>query len=332
MSPLPYVRMQVFGLAGLIAIAALFDAATLAVCCGVAALSWLVILHAKYLRDVRHMGADIPPHRQRLDRVVLGDGLVTLLSATLFAAVFLFGSANPLEGHAAVHDAALALAPTAVVVWGSSLVDWYLILPRVSGQLGARPCRAALEEEWFPFPSTWKEVTRWWYIHRVIGTLAFRLGLAAAIAAVAAELTGLDLLAKVIASAAMLLFGGYAAMTLARGVNQAGHAKAIVGQTIQVDRRAERRRWWQPWRKFEALQLDGRRYVVDVALESVQLADVGPRESEDPPSRFEKDFDYVPLADIDAIHQASPKFSGCKGRCSGINWYCIENPRCFDPK
>jgi hypothetical protein len=25
-------------------------------------------------------------------------------------------------------------------------------------------------------------------------------------------------------------------------------------------------------------------------------------------------------------------FSGCKGGCSGINWYCIENPRCFAPK
>jgi hypothetical protein len=332
LSPRPYVRAQVFFLAVLVALAALFDAATLAVCCGSAALAWLVFLHAKYLRDVKKMEAGIPPHRRQLDRIVLGDGLVMLLAATLFAAVFLLGSADPLEGHAAVHDAAVALAPTAGVVWGSSLVDWYLILPRISGQLGARPCRAAFEEEWFTFPWTWKEVTRWWYIHRVIGTLVFRLGLSAAIAAVVAALTGLDLLAEVIASIAMLLFGAYAAATLARGIAQAGHAKAIVGQTVKVDRRGERRRWWQPWRKLEPLQLDGRRYVVDVALESVQLAEVDPREAENLPPRFEKDFDGVPLSDVNAIHQTSPKFSGCEGRCSGINWYCIENPRCFDPK
>jgi hypothetical protein len=38
--------------------------------------------------------------------------------------------------------------------------DFSRILPRISGQLGYRPCRASEEEESFTFPWTWKEVTR----------------------------------------------------------------------------------------------------------------------------------------------------------------------------
>jgi hypothetical protein len=340
-SPRPYVRWHAFALAFLIASAGLLDAAGLAVGVGAASMLWLLSMHLKYLRDVRATTSWVPEHREKLDRDVSFVPLLTIVPATLFAALVLFGRLDPIEGKDAIRGIAIALAPTAAVVWGSSLVDWYLILPRISGQLGPRPCRAAEEEEWFPFPWTWKEVTRWWYIHRAVAALAFHLGSSAAIAAAVVSLTGFELLGHAVAGFVMLMFGAYALLavlrgsTLAKEVAQAGHAKGIVGQTVTVERRAGQRHPLQFWRKLPALEMDGRRrLVIDVALESIQLADVRPRESARPstPLRFEKNFDSVRLADVDAIRQANSKFSGCSDRCSGINWYCIENPRCFDPK
>ncbi len=341
MNPIPYVRGQVIVLAILVASAAAFDAANIATFCGIVALAWLLALREKYRWDLVRAGTmSVPSHRARLDRIVAGDALAVLLPATLFAALFATTIAHPLAGYDAIHGATVALVLAAVVVWASSLVDWYVILPRVSGQLGYRPCRASEEEESFTFPWTWKEVTRWWYIHRVVGTLAFRLGLSAAIAAVLWAVTGLELVAHAAAWIVMLTFGAYAVTALIRGsflakqVGQGGHVKGIVGQTVTVERRAGRRPWWRLWRKLDPLYIEGRRYVVDVALEGIQLAAIEPREATELPSplRFEKDFDSVPIAEADAIRQATSKFSGCAGRCSGINWYCIENPRCFRPK
>jgi hypothetical protein len=340
MSPLPYVRGQVVALSLLIVLAGLYNAALVAVCVGAAAMLWLLVMHVKYLHDVAATTAWVPDHREKLDRVVAFDPLFTVVPATILAALFLSGRLQPILGVAAVHGVASALAPAAAVIWGSSLVDWYLVLPRISGQLGARPCRAADEEERFPFPKTWREVTRWWYIHRAIGTLAFRLGLIVAAGALTHSLSDLGFLARLFGWTITFAFGGYALITIWRGftlgrqVRQAGHVKGIVGQTVTVERRAGERHPWLFWRELPALQFDGRRYVVDVALESIQLSRVKPREEDDIGRlpRFEKDVDSLKLSDVDALRQGHPKFSGCTGRCSGINWYCIENPHCFDPK
>jgi hypothetical protein len=334
MGPIPYVRGQVAVLAILIAGAGVFDAAVLGACCGSAAFAWLLLVREKYRWDLVRKRAATPPHRARLDRVVAGDALVTLLPATLCAALFATGIAHPLTGHGAVHGATAALAVAATVIWASSLFDWYLILPRVSGQLGPRPCRSASEVAEFPFPSTWKEVTRWWYIHRVAAAFAFRVGLSTALAVAIGEISGLHQEARWFAGVAMLLFSSYAFSALWHGIGQAGHAKAIVGQTIRVERRPGKRRRLPPFRRLPPLQLDGRYYVVDVAIESVQIVDVEPHEAGvlPAPEKFERHPGSVLLPNVDAIHPAQPKFRGCEGRCSGINWYCIENPRCFEAK
>lgn len=335
MSPIPYVRGQVAVLAALIAAAGLFGAAALGACCGLVALAWLALLREKYRWDlVRLDTSALPPHRSRLDRVVAGDGLVTLAPTTLLAALFATDIVHPLGGHGAVHGATAALVVAATIIWASSLFDWYLILPRVSGQLGPRPCRSASEVPDFFFPKTWKEVTRWWYIHRIVATFAFRVGLSTALAAVIGEVSGLHQEARWFAGVAMLLFLSYGFSALWHGVGQAGHAKAIVGQTVGVERRPGKRRKLPPFSKLPSLAFDGRYYVVDVSIESVQLIDVDPHEAREPPQpeKFERHPRTVLLPNADAIHPTTPKFCGCEGRCSGINWYCIENPRCFEVK
>jgi hypothetical protein len=49
---------------------------------------------------------------------------------------------------------------------------------------------------------------------------------------------------------------------------------------------------------------------------------------------YERDPAKLELRDVraSAPEPADPPFTGCEGRCSGINWYCIENPHCFEPK
>jgi hypothetical protein len=335
MSPIPYVRGQVVVLAALVASTGLFDGATLSVCCGIAAVTWLFLLREKYLWDLaRTPTATAPPHRSRLDRVVAGDALFTLVPTTLLAALLATGIVHPLSDYNAVHGATAALVVAATIIWASSLFDWYLILPRISGQLGPRPCRSVREVPEFFFPSTWKEVTRWWYIHRVVAAFAFRVGLSTALAVVIGEVSGLHQEARWFAGVAMLLFLSYGFSALWHGVGQAGHAQAIIGQTVGVERRAGKRRKLPPFTKLPPLQFDGRHYVVDVSIESVQLIDVEPHEAEllPEPEKFEPHPRGVLLPNVDAIHPTTPKFASCADRCSGINWYCIENPRCFRPK
>jgi hypothetical protein len=339
MCPLPYVRGQVIILAFLTSFVGILGGGVVTVACAAVALAWMLGLRHKYGRDVITAGLDVPAHRARLDRVVAADAFRWFAPTLLVGLLFLMYPLQPAGWLLTAKDTALPLTVAGVFVYASSLFDWYLILPRVSGQLGPRPCRAAEEEESFTFPSSWKEVTRWWYIHRVAGTLAFRLGLILAAGALAAGLSDLGLLAKLFGWTITFAFGGYAVatvwrgFTLARQTKQAGHAKGIVGQTLTVERRTGKRHAWLPWRELPVLQIDGRQYVVDVALEGVQLARTEPREGDlDELSRFQKEVDSLPLSDVDALRQGHPKFSGCAGRCSGINWYCIENPRCFDPK
>src|SRR3954451_23367892 len=209
MSPVPYVRGQVVILSILIGVASVFDCARLGVSCGGGAVGWMALLHQKYLRDVVRSETAIPSHRARLDRAIAADALITLVPASLLGLGFATDALQPLRGHEAVHGAAAAMVVATLVIWSSSLFDWYLIMPRVSGQLGARPCRSTNEGPEFFFPSTWREVTRWWYIHRVAAALAFRVGLSTTLAVVIGALSGLEQEARWFAGVAMLLFLSY---------------------------------------------------------------------------------------------------------------------------
>lgn len=321
-----------------LALGGILGAGTITGALGLAALLWMAYLRHRYRQDVG--SAAVPDHRARLDRVVAGDAIAALVPALVVSAALLIHPLHPTGWLEVARSALVALSLGATAIYGSSLVDWYLILPRISGQLGHRPCRAGSEDERFRLPETWREVTRWWYIHRVVATVAFRFSLSASIAFVLVAISGLEIVGKAGATIVMLTFGAYAITAILRGtalakeVGQSGHVKGIVGQTVTVERRRGRRRKLSPWNTLPPLIIPGRHYVVDVALESVQLAPVAPREAAklSSPLRFERDVNSVPLADVDAIRQADAKFVGCRDRCSGINWYCIENPRCFEPK
>lgn len=117
----------------------------------------------------------------RSRRRIVGDHLVAayagaaLLVPLVGAVIASFAGVRPtltLWGFTHTEVEALLGAGDAlfVAVLSSSLVDWYYIRPRIDGVVCAPPCRAKREDK-----PEWKRVTRRWYIHRGLATLAYIL-------------------------------------------------------------------------------------------------------------------------------------------------------------
>ena len=331
MSPIPYVRGQVIVLAILLTASAILGASIVALSCAAAASASAMLLGARYRHDLAVVNASTPPQRARLDVIVTRDACAALAPTTLLTVLSFAFSVEPSAGAdstARIVVGDLTIAAAAIYI--SSLVDWYVILPRISGQLGARPCRTG--DPQFPFPHTWKEVTRWWYIHRISGALVFRVFLGLALATVIGDLIGAGEQTKVLVGLMMGMFAAYMA-AIPWAVLEAAQVKVLVGQTVLVKARP-RRQLSPPFPKVEPPDLRGRQYVVDISLEGVHLASVRSRE-EDPlpsPPEFLRHPDRIAVANLNSTRLSPQPFSACQMQCSGVNWYCIENPRCFEPK
>lgn len=347
MSPDPYVRAHAGALALALLLAALQGPAVAAlICTGVTALI-SGVLYLRYRGDLRAADVDaVPQHRERLDLILAGDLRAALAVGAVAGGLMLFLPVEqPDLGIAPI--SAVLLGVTAAIVLLSSLVDWYVILPRLSGLLGIRPCRDPDTD--FPRrPQTWREVTRWWYVHRIIAALALRFGLSFAISLTASEHLDVPYGASIVAAAAVGFLASYVA-AIRKATWQAGHPSLIVGRTVRrrtVERRPLTitllgRKVKLPYlTRAEVGEMRPREYVYDVSLEAVQLATAASYEGQDAP-RFDKDgtkiYERNPakllVRDVEAsTPEPAEPFTGCQGRCSGINWYCIENPRCFATK
>jgi hypothetical protein len=283
---------------------------------GVLLMLFVLYLWHRYRRDLALVNLQPPPHRERLDLLVAGDARASLLPPLVLATFIVTTPASPLEVSSYLTNAVAVVAVVALVVYGSSFCDWYVTLPRMTGMLGLRPCRE--EGRFKTYPSTWREVTRWWYLHRIIAAFVLVYGLALALGMVAAGLTGatspwVDLSFTVVLGT----FGAYR-KTLWPAVKEAAHPRLIVGNTV-------------------CSRFGERRYVYDVAMEGVQhvSADKFEQRAEqmlpDQKPEFEDSPERIPLTNVDEMKDAL-RYSGCDRRCAGISWYCIENEDCFKVK
>lgn len=344
MSPEPYVRYQALAVALLLVAAATLGSPLAALCCALGGTLLAVGLYSKYRRDVTTARMRVPRHRERLDAIVSGDARAALgIGVTLSAALVAFEVQPPQDAVPALSLVLLALVAEAIYV--SSLMDWFVILPRISGQLGIRPCRSDADHA--RFPKTWRETTRWWYIHRIIAALVVRFGLSFALSAAVAEHVDLPGGATVVAGAAVGSLAAYVAAVPRAVFHGGGHPTMIVGDTIRL-RKTER----LPLATIEfgrhTLRIPGfrrrtqgrfgrRLYVYDIALEQVQVVPASKREKAPPVDddgrvKYERRPEKVLLKHAHEVKPAERPFKGCAQECSGISWYCIENPRCFDPK
>ncbi len=130
-----------------------------------------VALNASYAHALGKLG--------RSKRRMLGDRRVAAHIAYGLALPFLAGVTASALGHhphlalwGFTHAECTALLMAAgaliVAVFTSSLVDWYYVRPRIDGLVCAPPCRASASEK-----GPWKRVTRRWYLHRGLATLAY---------------------------------------------------------------------------------------------------------------------------------------------------------------
>jgi hypothetical protein len=316
MSPRPWVRVHAIALLCVLIAEVVLGGQVFALGCSVAITLFGFYLCQKYQGDLAQAGVTVPPHREALDILVAGDARAAILPPLTLAAYIVAIGARTATVAPYVLAATSTLAIVVVVVYASSLCDWYLILPRLSGLLGPRPCR--LKGEPATWPATWREVTRWWYIHRIVADFVLVYGLALALGIVVAGVTGasspwVDLALTMVLGT----FGAYK-KALWPAVKEAGHPRLILGRTVNS-------------------RFGERRDVSDVAIEGVQLVPADKYEARaeqmrpDEAPDFEKDPERLPLEQIDEAGDAV-QFSGCERRCVGISWYCIENHRCFEVK
>ncbi|HEX5851558.1 MAG TPA: hypothetical protein VFY36_00550 [Solirubrobacteraceae bacterium] len=344
MSPEPYVRGQAFVLAILLVGTSVLGSPLAALTCSVVSAFCAWGLRARYHGDVLRARTDIPPHRERLDLILAGDIRAALGVGAVAGALLVGVPAN--RPDIGVAPASLVLlSGTAAGILLSSLVDWYVILPRISGLLGARPCRGP-DTDHARFPRTWRETTRWWYVHRIVAALLLRFGVSYAVVLTVSHQISLPGGASIVGGAAAGSFAAYLA-AIPAAVWEAGHPSMIVGRTmrrhdVQRTRRAATirgRRIALPIPKRRAVgPLRPREYVYDVALESVQLVPAAAREraiprDEDGNTVYERNPTKIAVRDVGPSRpEPAEPFAGCREQCSGINWYCIENPRCFATK
>lgn len=345
MSPDPYVRGQVAALASAFLLMAVQAPAFAVLALTVVTGSAAGYIYVRYRGDLRAAKIEEAPRiRARLDLIVAGDLRAAIAVGVAVSVVaFALGDHRPDLGIAPI--SAVILGVTASVIVLSSLIDWYVILPRIGGLLGVRPCRRPHGR--FPRrPKTWREVTRWWYIHRIVAALALRFGLSFAVSFTVARHISIPYGGSLVAGAVVGGFAGYIA-AVPKAVIEAGHLTLIVGDTV-VRRDVQRvpRTVSVFGRKVRVplmtMPVGGdfreREYVYDVALEGVQLVPAADREGdlpydEDGELIYQDKANKLQVKDVGACNAESAEaFRGCSGRCSGINWYCIENPLCFEPK
>lgn len=316
MSPEPWVRIQAAAVSVALVATVVLGGEAFALGAGGALALFGYWMWRRYRHDKLLVNAEVPPHRERLDVLVAGDARAALLPALVlgvFVAVM-----SPTVPHTApyVLDAVAVIALVAVVVYGSSLFDWYVILPRMSGLLGPRPCRP--KEKFKTFPGTWREVTRWWYGHRIVAGFFVVYGVALAVGILAAGVTGASSLwVEVSVTAAFGTLGAYR-KALGPAAKEFMHPRLVIGKTVSS-------------------RFGERRYVYDVAMEGVQVVPVEEYEERaerllpDQKPKYENNPERVPLDAVDEM-KGAPRYTGCDRRCVGISWYCIENEDCFKGK
>ena len=128
-------------------------------------------LNASYARALGRRGrSKRRMHGDRRVAVHVASGLMLPFLAGVTAAALGHNPHLALWGFTHTEFTALLVAAGALIVavFVSSLVDWYYVRPRIDGLVCVPPCRAAASEK-----GPWKRVTRRWYLHRGLATLAY---------------------------------------------------------------------------------------------------------------------------------------------------------------
>jgi hypothetical protein len=201
----------------------------------------------------------------------------------------------------------LIASAAAILVYVSTLADWFYVRPFLSGGCGSI-CATSLEDQW-------RGVTRIWLLHRALALL----GVIAAITALTtlAANTWIRPIDEVVAGA----IGGVAAIIAGYYLTRAASLLAIainppvqVGDVIEI---AEEFNVHEPGEPREY-------FVVDVALEGVKLLRLGPshvipREGPDAKRTHDRSVDVM---EISKLLRGRRAVKPCDEKCQRLTKHC----------
>jgi hypothetical protein len=244
--------------------------------------------------------------RRRLDRIVRQQLLAIAVLGVATIAIGEVTGYEPLH-HVAASVKAIVIGAVVGVgtVYVSSLVDWYWIMPKVSGTTGPGPCEHSGNERW-------AGVTNVWFFHRAVATSVV-IGILAGVPAYIAGHSGSDGTAWALLGAALAV--GYSSVNtgVRSALSFAFNAPIHVGDIIRVRADPE----------DQYLQ-DA--YVVDVSIQGLKYMLVQREDDGNP--RFTNKGEQLSMEELLETHRNRTAESPCPGaaECRAVNWYCHRNP------
>jgi hypothetical protein len=277
-----------------------------------AAAAALAAESARLLTNGRRLERVSPPHRQRLDRLVLGQWIGAGLGGLAVGLACAHFDLKPLDNCSSLVGALIIGALVGVLgVFLSSLVDWYVILPKVSGLAGPAPCEKSEGE-------MWKYTTCFWFFHRAMATALVYLVLVGIPTYMGNISSGSALVAWAVVATLIALVAGYFCRGMFLAFWFAFNPPLLVGDNVLVNV-AEEGDWDVRLKQHRA-------YVVDLSLQGAKYKILD--EGRYVRGRFlSKDDGQIPIQLLGAAKAPrTSKPAPCAGACSGVNWYCRHNP------
>jgi fumarate reductase subunit C len=254
----------------------------------------------------------VPAHRSKLDRWAAGQWSALAVLAGGGSAVVHSQAWRPF---AQVGMVFTVLVVGWVVLWAgvylSATVDWYLIMPKVSGISCPGPCER-------PGKQRWAGVTGLWAFHRGFARLLVPfvlIGSATVIGALTHSAAGRAIAFAIAATLALYLaqfeLEGKAAMDY--GLN----ARRYIGDRVWLVRESETGVARVP------------AYLLDISAEGGKfkyLDKDGAYVGEPFETKHDDDGDPISLDALNKRWRMPDSRAPCADRCTGVNWYCWRNP------
>ncbi len=285
---------------------------------GLAVLAGLLFAESRRLlaRGAR-AGRALPDHRASLDKIVfmqwVGVGVLGVAAALVCRT---YDFAPLVDTNRFVETLIVGVTVGAVGVFLSSLVDWYVILPKVSGLAGPAPCECA-------GGARWKYTTDIWYFHRSAATALVYLVATGIPSYMGGTAKGSGIVAWGIVAVIVATVGGYFFRAMFLAGWYAFNPPILVGDQIFVHVAEEG--------EGDVAMRRRRAYVVDVSLQGAKYKIL--HDGRYVGGRFiDKDDGNVPnhkLPGSKAPRKEGEPLCG-KNNCTGVNWYCRFNPRAHD--
>lgn len=277
------------------------------------------LLDGTYLGRTRRRRGYVLWYRRKLDWIVRTQWFALAVAGSTVSVTLHAAGAHPLD-HAATWADAVSIGAliATVTLYVSAVVDWYWVLPTISGMTRNPPCMRSGAK-------AFHGVTKVWYFHRAAATTMFTFVLAAVPAYIAGTISnsGSERAALTLLGTALAIGFNAAVSGSAGAFKQFLSPTVVVGDIIRVRESVE-----NPEPK-DAL-------VIDVSIQGLKYTILKPEdEAYDPDPEFGEGV-LMPIDEVPRAIRSSRKHKPCESveKCKAVNWYCLRNPNAnheFEP-